>query len=228
MASNSEQHCIVWDDFFTSRCAGHDCRKRTTLKITAINAPATASDNEQVERFYERLEGIVQRKSTFVLILGDFNAKLVTRMKSEQYIGNCGIGKRNERGRRLADIVEAGKLYATNSFSIKRRRKCWIWRWIDYVLVEKRRLVTDIAVIQESAVSVHSDHRLLRAKFILGFQGKIFRRKALRRERIKQFDSTFLGAVKTEEHWDISDSAIYKDYVNFLKRFANLLLSWTS
>lgn len=89
----------------------------------AIYAPTTASDDEEVERFYEKLKGVFQRKSTSTVMLGDFIVKLGTRGR---YIGNLGIGKRNGRGRRLADFAESGKLYAMNSFFNKRLGRRWI------------------------------------------------------------------------------------------------------
>ncbi|KHN87561.1 Craniofacial development protein 2, partial [Toxocara canis] len=201
--------------------------KIATLKIIVVHAPTSASDDEEIERFYDKLEEIVRRKSTFTIILGDFNAKLGEREGSEQYIGNFGLGKRNERGRRLADFAESAKLYVMNSFFTRNPGSCCTWRspndttrnGIDYVLTDKRRLVTDVAVISESAVSVLSDHRLLRAKVAFDFQAKErIRRKAFYPEKPRQFAPDLFFQPFRDEKWDISDSDINMDYYHLIKK----------
>lgn len=75
--------------------------EKTTVKIIAVYAPISASDDEEIKRFYDGLEAIVRRKLTFMTILGNFSAKLGAREGSEQCIGNFRLEKKNERGRRF-------------------------------------------------------------------------------------------------------------------------------
>lgn len=102
--------------------------KRTTLIVVAMYVSTSASENKEVERFYVRLGCVVQRKSTFTVMLGDFKAKLGRREESERYIGNFGIGKNKRKGQSSANFAESGKLCALNSFLTKRLEIRWTWR----------------------------------------------------------------------------------------------------
>ncbi|MFH4984691.1 hypothetical protein AB6A40_011400 [Gnathostoma spinigerum] len=87
-----------------------------TMKIVQTYAPTSTSDDDEVEDFYNELDNIMEKKSTHTIVMGDFNAKIGRGKEGEKYIGRQGIGKRNERGDRLAMMVETKKLYAGNSW----------------------------------------------------------------------------------------------------------------
>ncbi|XP_029107767.1 uncharacterized protein LOC108930132, partial [Scleropages formosus] len=58
---------------------------KATLKIIQTYAPTSASDDDEVEEFYRQLDMMLARKSTYTVVMGDFNAKV-------------GKGRQGERG----------------------------------------------------------------------------------------------------------------------------------
>lgn len=100
---------------------------KSTMKILCCYAPTLAADNSTLEEFYASIEPLLQEKTTYTVLCGDFNAKLGTGEEGEKFIGKFGLGMRNERGERLAEFVEAEQLYIMNSFFKKRLNKRWTW-----------------------------------------------------------------------------------------------------
>ncbi|VDM43056.1 unnamed protein product [Toxocara canis] len=96
-----------------------------------------------------------------------------------------------------------------NSSFSERTGRPWTWRTpndairdeIDFILTDKRKLVADASVILESAVSVHPDHRLMRAKFRVDFEweGRI-RNEVIYCDRPKHLvDDSFLQAIESQD-----------------------------
>ncbi|MFH4984059.1 hypothetical protein AB6A40_010768 [Gnathostoma spinigerum] len=83
------------------------------MKIVQTYAPTSTSDDDEVEDFYNELDNILEKKYTYTIVMGDFNAKIGRGKEEEKYIGRQGIGKRNERGERM--MVETKKFYVGNS-----------------------------------------------------------------------------------------------------------------
>ncbi|MFH4985152.1 hypothetical protein AB6A40_011861, partial [Gnathostoma spinigerum] len=90
-------------------------------------APTSTSDDDEVEDFYNELDNILEKKSTYTIVMGDLNAKIGRGKEGERYIGRQGIGKRNERGDRIAMMVETKKLYVGNSWFRKNAKRRWTW-----------------------------------------------------------------------------------------------------
>ena len=119
---------------------------KKTLKIVQVYAPTSNSEDEDVEEFCKELEDSFNRKSTYTIVMGDFNAKIGRGKVDENYIGRYGIGKRNERGERLATFAETKKLYIGNSWFQKKAKRRWTWvahntrkrNEIDYFLINTR------------------------------------------------------------------------------------------
>ncbi|XP_072397950.1 uncharacterized protein [Diabrotica undecimpunctata] len=72
---------------------------RYSLQIIHGYAPTGNSTDEETESFYEDLTTARnQEKSHFVIMTGDFNAKIGTKEEGDtQYIGRFGLDNRNER-----------------------------------------------------------------------------------------------------------------------------------
>ncbi|XP_029636883.2 craniofacial development protein 2-like [Octopus sinensis] len=98
---------------------------KATLKIVQTYAPTSTSDDDEVEEFYRQLDKGLAMKSTYTVVMGDFNAKVGHGRQGEEYVGRFGMGERNERGERLATMAEARQLYIGNSLFRKRERKRW-------------------------------------------------------------------------------------------------------
>uniref|UniRef100_A0A7I4YYH8 Endonuclease exonuclease phosphatase domain containing protein n=1 Tax=Haemonchus contortus TaxID=6289 RepID=A0A7I4YYH8_HAECO len=64
-------------------------------------APSADSDEEQHDSFYEQLEELVRRQRGYVVVMGDFNARLGSRKHGEVFIGPHSADERNEPGERL-------------------------------------------------------------------------------------------------------------------------------
>uniref|UniRef100_A0A914UMW7 Craniofacial development protein 2-like n=1 Tax=Plectus sambesii TaxID=2011161 RepID=A0A914UMW7_9BILA len=88
--------------------------------------PTSAAEGEEVERFYEELEEAMNTCCTYLIVMGDFNAKVGCRKDNKVFVGPFG-GERNERGERLAAIVESRHLFVGNSFFKKRQERWWMW-----------------------------------------------------------------------------------------------------
>ena len=69
--------------------------KQRTLHIVQTYAPTSAAEDEEVERFYEELEEAMNTRCTYLIVMGDFNAKVGCRKDNETFVGPFG-GERNE------------------------------------------------------------------------------------------------------------------------------------
>ena len=64
-----------------------------------VYAPTQDYDDENIEEFYEQIQLAVSytKSSDIICIMGDLNAT-VGNVTDFNIIGNCGLGKQNERG----------------------------------------------------------------------------------------------------------------------------------
>ena len=80
-----------------------------------------------------------------VLIIGDFNAK-VGDEKVDDIVGQCGMGKLNDRGNKLIEWCQTNEFTITNTWYQNHARRQWTWKSpdgknknkIDYNLIQKR------------------------------------------------------------------------------------------
>ena len=71
--------------------------------------------------------------SKYRIITGDFNAKIGTKIKEEDFksMAAFGIRERNERGDRLIEFAEERKLIIANTlFQKKKKKKIYIYIYI--------------------------------------------------------------------------------------------------
>lgn len=118
------------------------------------------------------------------------------------------MGERNERGERLVSMTEARRLYIGNSLFKKKQEKRWTWispnaehrNEIDYILVDKQRILQDVSVIVPFNTS--SKHRLLRAKIVIdGMREKKALHLASKEECVKVYDEMGLQEAIKQETW---------------------------
>ena len=90
-------------------------------------APSSAKD-EKVEQFYDVERAMAASDSKYVIITGDFNAKIGTQTKEEDSKSMVvfGIGERNERRGRLIDFEGEHKLIIANTLFQNRKKRYWI------------------------------------------------------------------------------------------------------
>lgn len=95
---------------------------RYKMKIIQAYAPTSASEEDEIETFYDELgEALRTRPAHYTLLTGDFNAKLGRKQEeSENPLGKYGYGERNERGDRLLNFLQENGLYSMSSFFNKK------------------------------------------------------------------------------------------------------------
>ena len=89
------------------------CFQGKPFNITVFQAYAPASNTEEaeVERFYEDLQDLLELtpKKDVLFIIGDWNAK-VGSLETPGVTGKFGLGVRNEAGQRLMEFCQENAL----------------------------------------------------------------------------------------------------------------------
>ncbi|MFH4980552.1 hypothetical protein AB6A40_007261, partial [Gnathostoma spinigerum] len=147
---------------------------RTNLRIIQVHAPHSGYDDAAYTDFLDKLTDVLNGdKSTFTVVMGDFNAVVGKRKPGEYSVGNFGYGARNNRGQAVVDFCENNSLKIISTFFKKRKGKKWTWRSpngatrneIDLVLGSKQTITRNIDVLNHFKTG--SDHRLVRCKIEL-------------------------------------------------------------
>ncbi len=104
--------------------------QKIVITCIQIYAPTINAEDEEVEKFYDELENIIENSQRkHLIIMGDFNSQVGLRQKGEKTIlGKYGYGNRNERGWRLVRFYQEHNLKIINSMYKKRKgkRRSWI------------------------------------------------------------------------------------------------------
>lgn len=162
---------------------------RYNLQLIHCYAPTSTADDEVVDELYEDITRARNlERAQFVVVTGDFNAKIGEKQLGDSfYIGNYGLGQRNDRGDTLVNYINAEKLFCLNTFYKKQQQRRWTWRSpdgqskneIDFILANDRKICTDVSVLNR--FNTGSDHRLVRAN--IQISTKTERRKLLLEKR---------------------------------------------
>lgn len=120
------------------------------ISIIQVYAPTTDHDDEEIEEFYNKLQGIINMasKKDILIIQGDWNAK-VGKDAIKDWADHCGPScneRTNERGRRLLEFASYNNLVLANTLGRHKASRCWTWHapngihhnQIDYILVHNR------------------------------------------------------------------------------------------
>ena len=209
---------------------------RRLLKIVQVYAPHTRRDEEEVDDFYAELEAHLDNPGHITLVIGDMNAKIGRRKPNETYIGTHSAENRNLRGERMAAFAESKKLYVMNSFFEKPLEKRWTWKSnmtkvpdseIDYILCNKRRLITNVEVLSKTELVNLSDHKMVRATLDINMKMRKYRpqtssSRILDNDKMKQAVSEVNWKPKSEGKVTrnrLKDK--YEDFLGKLKQCAN-------
>uniref|UniRef100_A0A914WF55 Endonuclease/exonuclease/phosphatase domain-containing protein n=1 Tax=Plectus sambesii TaxID=2011161 RepID=A0A914WF55_9BILA len=200
-------------------------QKQQTLRIIQVYAPTSAADDEEIERFYDNLEEEINKRSTYLVIMGDFNAKVGHRQDDQIFIGHFG-GDHNEQGKRLATMAESRRLFVANTFFQKRAGQRWTWislngetkNEIDFIFTNRLQIVQDVTVIGR-AFSTGSDHRLIHARIVLDSK---LEKKALALSNAGQKKMAFDAKV-FQQHVDASDWTLSEDLDDDYNKFVDQL-----
>lgn len=199
--------------------------KISTLKVISCYAPTFSASDDEIEKFYDEISEALQERTTYTFVCGDFNAKLGKGLPEEKFIGPFGLGKRNERGEKLAEFVERERLYVMNSFYKKRQGKRWTWQGpnisvkneIDFILTKCKRLVNDIETIGKKFFDTSSDHRPVRARIVINLKNeRKIRAKSNHAHRREVIDQTKLQTSIENTPWTKLET-IDEDYSMFIE-----------
>ena len=105
--------------------------KRCQLTCVQVYLPTTSYSDEEIEKVYEEIDIIINRKAHYIIVMGDFNAKVGPGEIRETCTRSYGIGTRNRRGDMLVEFVERHKLTILNTFFKKRLNRRWTWIYIN-------------------------------------------------------------------------------------------------
>lgn len=185
--------------------------KKYTLRLIQVYAPTTSHDDEVVETFYEEIDqALGEDKTTYTIIMGDFNAKVGLRKdREEKGLGPFGIGERNDRGERLLDFVASRHLVIGNTLFKKSLNRYWTWEspnatthnLIDYIISDRRDILIDVATVPK--VDMGSDHRVVRAK--VRINKKMERLRMLKRPRKRRIDLNKLATQQREFNLELKN-----------------------
>ncbi|VDP31675.1 unnamed protein product [Schistosoma margrebowiei] len=149
-----------------------------TMNIIQCYAPTNDYNEDAKDRFYNRLQSIVEKCQTkdLTILMGDFSAKVGTDNTGyEDIMGRHGLGERNENGERFANLCGFNKLVIGGTLFPHKRIHKITWtspdhstqNQIDHICINKtfRRTIEDIRT--KRGADIASDHDLLVAKMKL-------------------------------------------------------------
>ena len=124
------------------------CFQGKPFNITVIQVYAPTSKSEEVERFYEDPQDLLELippKKDVLFIIGDWNAK-VGSQETPGVIGKFFLGVWNEAGQRLIEFCQENILVIANTLFQQHKRRLYTWtspdgqhqNQIDYILCSQR------------------------------------------------------------------------------------------
>ena len=137
--------------------------------ITVIQAYAPTSNAEEVERYYEDLQDLLELtpKKDVLFIIGS--------QETPQVTGQFGLGIQNEAGQRLIEFCQENALVIAHTLFQQHKRRLCTWtspggqhrNQIDYILCSQRWRSSRQSAKTRPGADCDSDHELLIAKFRL-------------------------------------------------------------
>ena len=180
--------------------------KPFNLAVIQAYAPTSDHSEEDIEQFYEDMEKAHQQvKSTDILVvMGDMNAK-IGKGKVENYVGEYGLGTRNERGERLLEYVIEKDLTIANTNFQQPSRRLYTWKspgdvfrnQIDYIMTRRRYRNSVKDCRTYPGADINSDHCLLVSRMN-------FRLKKIKKKEMKdQYDLEILKQENIQKRYAV-------------------------
>ena len=122
------------------------------FNITVIQVYTPNSNAEEVERFYEDLQVLLELtpKKDVLFIIGDRNRK-VGSQEIPGVTGKFGLGMQNEAGQRLIEFHQENALVIANTLFQQHKRRLYTWTCVEIVNT-KIRLIIFFAAKDEEAL----------------------------------------------------------------------------
>uniref|UniRef100_A0A7I5EE48 Reverse transcriptase domain-containing protein n=1 Tax=Haemonchus contortus TaxID=6289 RepID=A0A7I5EE48_HAECO len=201
--------------------------KDISVSIIQVYAPTSDCSDDQHEDFYDYLGELVRsQKSSYVVVSGDFNARVGGRGSGERFIGPNCAEQRNAAGERLANFCEIHHMFHGNSQFVKAPTKRWTYvspngqyyHELDHILCS-RRAITDVGVVP--SFNTGSDHRLLRARLHFERSHVRLSRIQARQPRATVLDTNALKTLIENVPLDMKED-INEDYDYLLNTLSTL------
>ena len=98
--------------------------KPFNITVIQVYAPTSNSEEDEVERFYEDLQDLLEltSKKDVLFIIGDWNAKLGSQ-ETPGVTGKFGLGIQNEAEQRLIEFCQEKALVIENTLFRQHRRR---------------------------------------------------------------------------------------------------------
>ena len=102
--------------------------KPFNITVIQIYAPTSNTEEDEVERFYEDLQDLLELtpKKVVLFIIGDWNAK-VGSQETPGVTGKFGLGMRNEAWQRLIEFCQENALVIANTLFQQHKRRLYTW-----------------------------------------------------------------------------------------------------
>ena len=112
----------------TRKISVHFQGKPFNITVIQVYAPASNSEEAEVERFYEDLQDLLELipQKDVLFITGDWNAK-VGSQETPGVTGKFGIGMRNEAGRRPIEFCQENALVIANTLFQQHKTRLYTW-----------------------------------------------------------------------------------------------------
>jgi len=106
--------------------------KSFIITVIQVYAPTSNTEEAEVERFYEDLQGLLETtpKKDVLFIIEDWNAK-VESQETPRATGKFGLVIWNEAGRRLIGFCQENTLAIANTLFQPHKRRLYTWTSAD-------------------------------------------------------------------------------------------------
>ena len=151
--------------------------------IINVHLPTTVTTKKnpgERNTIYNEIEKIIRKNDkSNVIIAGDFNSKIGTRIEGENCCGHFSKGIRNENGQKLIDFCSENELFITNSafkhpsrhittwegaFRSQDNKLIKVFNQIDFIIFKQQHKKQLINSRTFSGTNINTDHRLLVTK----------------------------------------------------------------
>ena len=162
---NKSQKCSTW---VQSQKQQEDvCFQGKPFNITVTQVYALTSNAEEVERFYEDLQDLLELtpKKDVLFIIEDWNVK-VGSQEIHGLTGKFGLLVQNEAGQRLTEFCQENTLVIANALFQQHKRQFYTWtspdgqyqNQTDYILCSQRWRSSIHSAKTRSGADCGSDH----------------------------------------------------------------------
>ena len=205
--------------------------KNMDITIIEAYAPTEGDSEEEKDEFYDNLQFLVDKtpRHDFIMLLGDFNAKIGNNVEIwGRIIGKHGIqGNENNNGTRLLELCCNNNLCVTNTQFIQKPGRKLTWtspdgkteNLIDYIITREEWLTSVKKTRVYRSAEIGSDHYLVVSEVKIKICGKRLTRK-------KRFDTEKLDQIETRNKFQIKIKNSFEALANLTDELQDAENEW--